>query len=67
MLRAHDGRDQGRERAAHGPIHYPNLDVIGDHVLVRYSRGTPLLGVADQKLNKQEAVLRIYPVEWFYR
>jgi len=47
-------------------FHYANLDVIGDRVLVRYSRGTPLLGVAEQKLNKQEAVLRICPVEWFY-
>ena len=48
-------------------FHYANLDVVGDTVIVRYSRGTPLLGVAEQKLNKQEAVMRVYPVDWFYR
>ncbi len=62
-----------RARQWVGPIpdgwaffHYANLDVVAGHVVVRYSRGTPLLGVAEQKLNKQEAVLRVYPIEWFY-
>ena len=48
-------------------FHYPNIDVVGDKVFVRYSRGTPLLGVAEQNLNKQEAVMRIYPLAWFYQ
>ena len=47
-------------------FHYANIDVIGDKVFLRYSRGTPLLGVAEQNLNKQESVLRIYPRQWFY-
>ena len=47
-------------------FHYANVDVVGENVLIRYSRGTPLLGVAEQNLNKQEAVLRIYPLDWFY-
>ena len=47
-------------------FHYANLDVAGDKVLLRYSRGTPLLGIAEQNLKKQESVLRVYPIEWFY-
>ena len=47
-------------------FHYANIDVVGDQVFLRYSRGTPLLGVAEQKLKKQQGVLRVYPVEWFY-
>jgi hypothetical protein len=47
-------------------FHYPNVDVVGDQVIIRYSRGTPLLGVAEQNLHQQEAVMRVYPVEWFY-
>ena len=47
-------------------FHYANLDVIGDKVFLRYSRGSPRLGVAEQNLHKQESVLRIYPVDWFY-
>ena len=31
-----------------------------------YSRGGPLLGIAEQDIHKQEQVLRIYPLEWFY-
>ncbi len=47
-------------------FHYPNIDVVGDKVFIRYSRGTPLLGVAEQNLHKQESVMRIYPVDYFY-
>ena len=47
-------------------FHYANVDVVGDNVILRYSRGTPRLGVAEQNLNKQEPVLRIYPLSWFY-
>lgn len=45
--------------------HYANIDIAGDNVLLRYNRGGPLLGIAEQDLNKQEAVMRIYPIEWF--
>ena len=41
--------------------------MLGDKVFIRYSRGTPLLGVAEQNLNKQEAVMRIYPLAYFYQ
>lgn len=47
-------------------FHYANIDIIGDSIVLRYSRGTPQLGVAEQNLHKQEAVLRIYPIQWFY-
>ena len=47
-------------------FHYANIDVVGDKVIIRYSRGTPLLGVAEQNLHRQEPVMRIYPLEWFY-
>jgi len=47
-------------------FHYPNIDVVGDRIIVRYSRGSPLMGVAEQNLHKQEMVMRIYPVKWFY-
>jgi hypothetical protein len=62
-----------RCRQSVGPIpdgwaffHYPNMDVVGDKIFLRYSRGSPLLGVAEQNLSKQELIMRIYPVEWFY-
>ena len=48
-------------------FHYANIDVVEDQVFIRYSRGTPLLGVAEQNLHKQEAVMRVYPLEYFYR
>ena len=47
-------------------FHYPNLDVVGDSVILRYLRGSPLLGVAEQNLQKQEPVMRVYPLQWFY-
>ncbi|MFH0963179.1 MAG: sialidase family protein [Planctomycetota bacterium] len=48
-------------------FHYPNVCFAGDKVFVMYSRGSPLLGIAEKNLNKQEQVTRIYPLEWFYR
>ena len=47
-------------------FHYAAVDVVGDKVYIRYLRGYPLLGVAEQYLKKQYAVMRIYPLEWFY-
>jgi hypothetical protein len=46
--------------------HYANLDVVGDRVIVRYLRGSPQLGIAEQNLQKQESVLRVYPLDWFH-
>ena len=66
---------------------YPNVEVIGDKVFVRYLRMWPVLkkeapgqaGVGqlpttvtseDSKAGaemKGESVLRIYPLEWFYK
>ena len=48
-------------------FHYANLDVAADTVVLRYSRGGPLLGLAEQNLQKQEGVLRVYPAAWFYQ
>jgi len=31
-----------------------------------YLPGAPLLGSAEQNLDKQEHVLRLYPLDWFY-
>jgi len=47
-------------------FHYPNACFAADNVYIMYSRGGPLLGIAERDLNKQEQVLRIYPLEWFY-
>ena len=47
-------------------FNYPNLDVVGDKVVLRYSRGTPLLGIAEQNLNAHEILMRVYPIRWFY-
>ena len=33
-------------------FHYANLDVVDDSVFLRYSRGMPALGVAEQNLHK---------------
>jgi hypothetical protein len=41
--------------------------LAGDKVYLMYSRGFPVTGNAEQTLEKQEPVLRIYPLEWFYR
>lgn len=46
--------------------HYVNADIIGDKILLRYGKGSPLLGIAEQNLQKQQHVLRIYPINWFY-
>jgi len=64
MVRARDWVGPLPDRWAY--FHYANLDVVGDQVVVRYNRGSPLLGVAEQNLKKQELVMRIYPIEWFY-
>ncbi len=48
-------------------FHYCNVCFAGDKVYIMYARGSPLLGIAEQNLHKQESVVRIYPVEYFYQ
>ena len=47
-------------------FHYANICFAKDKVYLIYPRGGPHLGIAEQNLNKQEYVLRICPLEWFY-
>ncbi len=47
-------------------FHYANIQFAGDKVFILYSRGSPLLGIAEQNLHRQEQVTRIYPLAWFY-
>ena len=65
---------------------YPNVDIIGDRVFIRYLRmwprpisgrpdaerdsGLPLTWPAYEDREAEmtgEGVMRIYPLEWFYR
>jgi hypothetical protein len=47
-------------------FHDANVNFAGDRVYLMYSRGGPDLGNAEQLLDKQQQVLRIVPLEWFY-
>jgi hypothetical protein len=64
MVRANDF--VGRLPDGWSYFHYANVSFVGDSVYVMYLRGGPLLGIAEQNLDKQENVLRIYPLAWFY-
>ena len=64
MVRARDWVGAMPDKWAY--FHYPNLDLVGDRVILRYNRGSPWLGVAEQNLKKQESIMRIYPIAWFY-
>ncbi len=45
---------------------YPNVDIVGDRVFIRYSR--KWLEEKEGKVRKAgEVVLRIHPLGWFYR
>jgi hypothetical protein len=48
-------------------FHYADVAFVGDKVFLMYLRGGPLFGIAEQKLGEQRDVLRIYPLEWFYK
>ena len=65
MVRAHDCVGDLPEGWAF--FHYANVRFVGDRVFVCYSRGTPKLGIAEHNLHKQQGVLRIYPLKWFYQ
>ena len=64
MVRAR--KDLGKLPDGWAYFHNPNVCFAADKVYIMYSRGAPLLGIAEQNLDKQEQVLRIYPLEWFY-
>jgi hypothetical protein len=66
---AHDVRAKqnvGRLPEGYAYYHYANVCFAGDSVFVLYSRGYPTLGNAEQLLDRQEQVMRIYPLSWFY-
>ncbi len=60
-------KDVGKLPDDYAFFHYANVCFAGDMVYIMYSRGGPFLGIAEQNLHKQEQVLRIYPLDWFYR
>jgi hypothetical protein len=64
MVRARDFVGQLPDGWAY--FHYSNVCFASDSVYVMYLRGAPLLGIAEQNLDKQEHVLRVYPLDWFY-
>lgn len=47
-------------------FHYANVCFAGEKVYILYNRGGPILGTAEQMLERQDPVLRIYPLKWFY-
>jgi hypothetical protein len=59
-------QDIGKLPDSYAYYHYANVCFAGDRVYLMYSRGYPQMGVAEQLLNQQEQVLRIYPLKWFY-
>ena len=65
MVRARDHVGQLPEYWAY--FHYANICFAKDKVYLMYPRGGPHFGVAERNLKKQECVLRIYPLEWFYK
>jgi hypothetical protein len=65
LARARD--DVGELPEGWAYFHYANMSFVGDKVFISYLRGSPLLGIAEQNLDKQENVLRIYPLDWFYK
>lgn len=59
-------QDVGRLPDGYAYYHYPNICFAGEKVFVMYFRGYPEMGVAEQLLHRQQSVLRIYPLDWFY-
>jgi hypothetical protein len=59
-------QDVGRLPDGFAYYHYPNVCFAGEKVFLLYSRGYPTMGVAEQLVHRQEQVLRIYPLDWFY-
>ena len=57
----------GRLPDGYAYYHYANVCFAADKVYVMYSRGYPAMGVAEQLVDQQHKVLRIYPLDWFYK
>ena len=64
MVRAR--KDVGTLPDGYTFYHYANVCFASQNVYIMYSRGYPTMGVAEKLLSKQERVLRIYPLSWFY-
>ena len=47
-------------------FHYANLDVVAGKVFLRYLRSSAPLDVAEYHPKKQETVMRVYPLDYFY-
>jgi len=60
-------KDVGKLPDGYAYFHYANVCFAGDRVFILYSRGGPMLGVAERNLDKQQQVMRSYPLEWFYK
>jgi len=65
MVRARRFVGQLPDRFAY--FHYPNVNFVEDRVFLSYLRGSPAQGVAEKNLGEQRDVLRIYPLDYFYR
>ena len=46
---------------------YPNVDIVGEKVILRYSRGWPILCNDGKAEMTGEGIMRIYPLKWFYK
>lgn len=44
---------------------YPNVDIIGDLLFIHYARMWPKEERETEMMG--EGVMRIYPLDWFYR
>ena len=51
---------------AYRTVDYPNMDVVGDKVILRHSRQWPIMCGKGRAEITGEGVLRVYPIGWFY-
>lgn len=65
MVRARD--DVGQLPDGYAYFHYPTVCLTADKVFIMYLRATPAAGIAEGVSFRQEQVMRIYPLEWFYQ
>lgn len=56
----------GRLPAGWSYYHYANVCFAAGKTFVSYLRSSPPVGVAEQNLPRQQRILRIYPLAWFY-
>jgi hypothetical protein len=60
-------QDVGKLPDSYAYFHYANVNFAGGKVYLMYSHGGPQSGIAEQLLEQQQQVLRVYPLEWFYK